>query len=820
MATPPTLFDSDYTSTTGTAASRQMTVDIEAGMVIVVGATGDDGTSYPAGAVTNDGAALTWTQRGLASGSSNSNAAQWTAVGDSTRTLTITVTPSGSEAWYCYARVWSGTQGVGASASVAGDTSAPYEITVPGCNVNSVIDMAWGDWSPVAGSRTYITSGAGTFTEQGANLSPGAAYVANNGYYADAGAAGSKAVGTSAPTGQDCSIVAVEIMAADAPAPPATEVGWGTAVAGTTSITTVAYPSGWAVGDLLVCAVASNSTTEANQPTVAGFDLIDTLNGGGGSQGAGVGNRRLSYFTRVAQPGDDTIPTVSLTSGNVMIAAIGAFRTGTGHEWASPSAVAAFGAETTAGTGWTEAMTTDPGLAAGDLLVLSCAVRDTSASTAEGITATGATFTPGTERIDLSSETGNDIALHVATCSVVTGPASAAPTRTATHSTSETGVMGVLRVRAVETSGGPAEGTATGTLAFSGSATGKRTPTATGGGTLAFTGSATGKRVPKASGSGSLTYTGSATGQRRPEATASGSLAYAGTATGVRTPRGTASGMVAFSGSATGKRVAKGAATGSLVYEGAAVGESPGIPPATGTAGGTLTYEGTAVGKRIPKGSGGGTLAYEGTAAGVRRPVGSAGGTLAFVGSAAGTTDREGAAIGTLAYVGTATGRRTPKGSAGGTLTYAGSASGIQPGPGGIATGSLEYHGTAVGAMEPLGQSGGTLTYVGAAEGYRAPVAAAEGSLTYHGVAIGYRPGGSTGVAVGWLTYTGAAVGVQPVTRALTAGEALPSPYSSGPHSPTLSAAPAEPAARSVGSAHPGRLTVEEARPDQLQVSR
>lgn len=238
------------------------------------------------------------------------------------------------------------------------------------------------------------------------------------------------------------------------PPPPVVYVGAGSPVAGTTSITTAAYPAEWQAGDKIVGVVASNHTTEATEPTISGFTKIGTLNGGGGSQGAGTGNRRLTYFERDAAGGDDTTPTVSLSGGNVMVVAFLAFRPGSGYEWDSSSPMAvAFGAETTAGTSWSQVMDSDPGLAADDLLVLACAVRDTSDSTAEGITATGCTFGSVDERADLSSETGNDIALHVSTVTVLTGPNSATPTRTATHSTSETGVAGVLRLRAAAAGG-------------------------------------------------------------------------------------------------------------------------------------------------------------------------------------------------------------------------------------------------------------------------------------------------------------------------------------------------------------------------------
>lgn len=223
-------------------------------------------------------------------------------------------------------------------------------------------------------------------------------------------------------------------------------VSQGTVISGTTQITTAAYGTGWAAGDLIVFTVASNHGADPqNTPTVAGFTSAGSFQGGTGLPAAGTGPRRLTFFTREAQAGDDTTPQIDLTSGNIMLAASTVLSKGAGETWATP--VTAFGFEDTAGTAWSQVMTTDPGLAANDMLLLGCAVCDTSNTDAEAVTATGATFGTVTERTDQGSETGNDISLHVATVAVSTGPNSATPTRTATHTTADSGVMGVLRLR-------------------------------------------------------------------------------------------------------------------------------------------------------------------------------------------------------------------------------------------------------------------------------------------------------------------------------------------------------------------------------------
>lgn len=374
------------------------------------------------------------------------------------------------------------------------------------------------------------------------------------------------------------------------PEPPPVEfVSQGAAVAGTTSITTAAYGTGWADGDLIVGTVASNhATTESTEPTIAGFDLIGTLNGGGGAQGAGTGNRRLSFFTREAVTGDDTTPAVDLSGGNVMIAAFTVFRKAAGYTW--DTVVAAFGAETTAGTAWSQVMTTDPGFDAADMLHAACAIRDTSTSSAEGFTATGATFSALTERIDSASETGNDISLHVQTADVLTGPSSAAGTSTATHSTSETGVMGVLRIRATASSG---DGTATPaaiavTAALPAAATGAGSSTSP---AVVVAATALPAATPKAGGNATPAVTTAALGIPAPTLSGGGKATPAATAATLALPAATGSGGGRGTPAATAVTATIPAATtkaGGDATPGA-VAITVTLPAASATGGGSVT---------------------------------------------------------------------------------------------------------------------------------------------------------------------------------------------------------------------------------------
>jgi hypothetical protein len=532
----------------------------------------------------------TWTEHATSNGSTDADTFIGTAectVTDPGATVTVTATKAAGASGFWgggWVQFQTGTHGgVGAIARTAGAGGAP-SLSITTTAANSAIVVFAADWNAGDGGSRARKSVNGSTGVEVAYAFDSVHYTAYAWYHADAGAAGAKTVGLDTPSGGDFQIIAIEVLGAgDPPDPPVptqvTYVSQGAAVAGTTSITTAAYGTGWAEGDLGVCVVASNHTTEATEPTVSGFTKIGTLNGGGGTQGAGTGNRRLTFFTRELLSGDDTTPTISLATGNVMVAAITILRKESGSTWDAP--VAAFGAETTAGTGWSQAMTSDPGFDNLGMAVLACAVRDTSASTAEGITATGATFGTVTERADLASETGNDINLHVSTCDITAGPSSANATLTATHATSETGVMGVLRVSAAEPAptGDPASGTAA--IEVSGAAALAAAASAT----AAVSVSGAAGPLTGASGAAAAAVAVSGTAAARGAATATASVAVSGTANA----RGVATASASVAVSGTG--AARGATTGSAAVDVSGGGAASGAL----TASASISVAGTAV---------------------------------------------------------------------------------------------------------------------------------------------------------------------------------------------------------------------------------
>jgi hypothetical protein len=207
--------DGESTSFGTTGTSKSADIVVQAGDLILVGAAAEGNHNF--GTVpTNDGAALTWTQKedGEAGGS-EAWLTVWGAVVDTSRTITVTVAGSATLRWGFHYQVWRDHNGTGAAVgSTAGDTTANYSETFSTTEDNSPISCWQTDWNAVDGTRTYLTSGVGAATETLGNtpgdISDAMAFRAW--WHADAGAAGSKTVGTSAPSGQRTLTVAVEVL--------------------------------------------------------------------------------------------------------------------------------------------------------------------------------------------------------------------------------------------------------------------------------------------------------------------------------------------------------------------------------------------------------------------------------------------------------------------------------------------------------------------------------------------------------------------------------------------------------------------------------
>lgn len=217
MATPPT-FEAEYEVADWTVSTtpRTVTPTTNSGDKLVVAAvTADELTQLTSPPTGNS---LTYTLAQSITLTDWCQAYGWTApddTGGAGWTLSVSETGSGAPPWGFTALRFSGSDGFGASAKTNVDGAAPsLDITTQ--QDNSAIVVMVGDWNAVDGSsRTWRTVNG--ITPTAANslervyARDAVNYTVYVAYYSDAGTAGTKTVGLSAPTGQKYSIIAIEV---------------------------------------------------------------------------------------------------------------------------------------------------------------------------------------------------------------------------------------------------------------------------------------------------------------------------------------------------------------------------------------------------------------------------------------------------------------------------------------------------------------------------------------------------------------------------------------------------------------------------------
>jgi hypothetical protein len=199
-------------------ASTTGSFNASAGDIIVACAMIVSNLTNPVTISDSTGGALTWTKRlEVVPGVSELYVVVWTTtVGAAQTGMTITYTRSAatSETWLTLAQLWRGATGIGVG-NTAKFSAANAQVTLTGVGANSAIAF-FSDDNTAAGpsvAYTYATADAGTFTP-GASMPTTSlfSYAFYGGYYADAGAAGTKVVGVTDPTAQVGSAAAIEIL--------------------------------------------------------------------------------------------------------------------------------------------------------------------------------------------------------------------------------------------------------------------------------------------------------------------------------------------------------------------------------------------------------------------------------------------------------------------------------------------------------------------------------------------------------------------------------------------------------------------------------
>lgn len=208
MATPPT-FVAEYESVWNNSIPPSVSTTTATGDVLAA-----YGGIHNGSAQLNlpSGGGVTWTQQQFRKPSTSyCTAYLWSGQPASSSTFNTGLTKVATDSSLMGISIlrFSGSAGIGASANNSASSGAPT-LNLTTTQDNSAIVMLVLDWNGTSGARTYRTTNAGAFTER--SYYQAGTWTVQGGYYADAGTAGSKTIGISAPTGQKYTIVAMEVL--------------------------------------------------------------------------------------------------------------------------------------------------------------------------------------------------------------------------------------------------------------------------------------------------------------------------------------------------------------------------------------------------------------------------------------------------------------------------------------------------------------------------------------------------------------------------------------------------------------------------------
>ena len=227
------VYEATWTSTTSPRTTGTLTVAQGDVLYVIAGGSASNGALTLSDSTSS---AIAWTATSLTT-SGYSPVYLWTAtIPSGVTSLTITLTRASGSSYYGF-NVFRATNCSGVGTPVTGSgTSGGPSLAITTGQSNSVIAYASSDYNSVSvTSRTWRQVNSSDPTEDYVARPSSSYYLA---HYGDAGAAGSKTTGLSAPTGQKWQAIAVELL----PGVSFTaSVGTATAAGGTTSL--VAAPA-------------------------------------------------------------------------------------------------------------------------------------------------------------------------------------------------------------------------------------------------------------------------------------------------------------------------------------------------------------------------------------------------------------------------------------------------------------------------------------------------------------------------------------------------------------------------------------------------
>lgn len=246
-----------------TGATKTVSVTANSGdCLVVLACTGDSTQDFG----TPSGGGLTYTSRTSAGVNlTNLNGIQfWTAFATSTGsfTLSLSISPNNSTAWGVSVLRFSGVTGIGANSSDSNSSNTTTPLTSFTTTADdSVIVAGSTDWNFNGGARTYRTA-AGSFTETNSYANAGIGTL-DYGYYADAGVAGTYAIGLTAPTPQRWALIGVELVGA----PPSVSADVATTITASTTVSAARADTATVTGAITAAATVTGNRTDTATTT-------------------------------------------------------------------------------------------------------------------------------------------------------------------------------------------------------------------------------------------------------------------------------------------------------------------------------------------------------------------------------------------------------------------------------------------------------------------------------------------------------------------------------------------------------------------------
>jgi hypothetical protein len=222
--TPPTFVGEFETAWNSGTQPKAVSTTVDTNDRIVIGAIAETQLTWTA----PSGGGFTYTAGPTLNPANYCSAAAWTMLATSGQTYSLTMGNNSGTSWWGWNGLrFSGSDGIGQTAST--NTTGAPSLSITTLHDNSAIAVFVGDWNATDGtSRTWRTVN-GTAPTAGNGFErtyfrDASHYTTYAAYYPDAGTAGAKTVGLSAPSGQQYTILAVEVRGsaagAGATAPP------------------------------------------------------------------------------------------------------------------------------------------------------------------------------------------------------------------------------------------------------------------------------------------------------------------------------------------------------------------------------------------------------------------------------------------------------------------------------------------------------------------------------------------------------------------------------------------------------------------------